>query len=216
MNEFERAFNEDVREKKALVPSARKRKRGSKSKACSVPSDYLTKAELNKMNGPVNTYNIAKPMSWDQFIEMPKDLQERHLQYIGQKFAVGACVISTIVFGCHYTTLPAYCRRHRLNLDLPRTKPSQDVKKALADWVNGIEDDPTEIDTSEEKTTEDFVEENLAKEIPSEEAAAEQDIRFPLKMAALTMSGEPEELLQAMRLFLCGRAADVEITINFK
>ena len=60
------------------------------------------------------------------------------------------------------------------------------------------------------------MEENLAEEIAVEEAAADEDIRFPLKKAALTMSGEPEDLLQAMRLFLCGRAADVEITINFK
>lgn len=45
MNEFEKAFNEDVREKKALVPSARERKCGSKSKVCTVPSDFMTKYE---------------------------------------------------------------------------------------------------------------------------------------------------------------------------
>ena len=218
MNEYERAFNEDVREKKALVPSARKRKCGSKSKSCTVPSDYLSKAECDKLNGPLNIYNIAKPMSWDQFREMPKDLQEQHLQYISQKFSVGTCTISTIVFGLHYTAVPAYCKRYGLNFALlhKRQKPSMDTKKALADWVNGLEDDPTEIDTSDEKTTENFVEEIPAEEIHVEEATAEKDIRFPLKRAALTMSGEPEDLLQAMRLFLCGRAADVEITINFK
>ena len=75
----------------------------------------------------------------------------------------------------------------------------------------GFVDDPAEIDTSEENTTVDLVEEP-----PVEEATVQEDIRFPLKKATLTMSGEPEDLLQAMRLFLCGRAADVEITINFK
>ena len=129
MNEIERAFNEDVREKKALVPSARKRKCGSKSKACSVPSDYLTKAELNKMNGPVIIYNIAKPMSWDRFREMPKDLQEQHLQYIGQKFGVGTSTMSTIVFGRHFTTVSAYCKRHGLNLDVPSGKKRAGTRK---------------------------------------------------------------------------------------
>jgi len=64
-------FDEDVRERRALVSSARKRIGGSRSRRCSLPSDGLSAAQRGRLNGPVRTYALGRPMSWEQFSRNP-------------------------------------------------------------------------------------------------------------------------------------------------
>ena len=72
-------FDYDVLQKKRTAAGARHMKRGSRSKRCSLPSDHLTPAQLKRRNGPVSTYKLDEPMRWDEFKEMPVDLQKRYL-----------------------------------------------------------------------------------------------------------------------------------------
>lgn len=55
------------------------KKNGSRSKKCTLPSDRLTPAQKRRLNGPVSTYNLSKPMNWIEFIQMPKDIQLEYL-----------------------------------------------------------------------------------------------------------------------------------------
>lgn len=59
MNDFEK----EVREKKSIASGARHRVNGSKSKRCTLPSDYLTPAQRKKLNGEVYTVNLNKPIT---------------------------------------------------------------------------------------------------------------------------------------------------------
>ena len=72
-------FDYDVLQKKRTAAGARRMKRGSRSKRCSLPSDNLTPAQLKRRNGPVSTYKLDAPMRWDDFKDMPVDLQKQYL-----------------------------------------------------------------------------------------------------------------------------------------
>ena len=72
-------FDYDALQKKRIAAGARHMKRGSRSKRCSLPSDNLTPAQLKRRNGPVSTYKLDAPMRWDDFKDMPVDLQKQYL-----------------------------------------------------------------------------------------------------------------------------------------
>ena len=72
-------FDYDVMQKKRIACGASHMKRGSKSKKCTLPSDYLTAAQKRRLNGPVSTYKLDEPMSWESFKAMPKDLQKKYI-----------------------------------------------------------------------------------------------------------------------------------------
>ena len=72
-------FDYDVMQKKRIARGASRMKRGSKSKKCTLPSDYLTAAQKRRLNGPVNTYKLDEPMSLESFKAMPEDLQKQYI-----------------------------------------------------------------------------------------------------------------------------------------
>ena len=72
-------FDYDAMQKKCIARGASHMKRGSKSKKCTLPSDYLTAAQKRRLNGPVSTYKLDEPMSWESFKAMPEDLQKKYI-----------------------------------------------------------------------------------------------------------------------------------------
>ena len=72
-------FDYDVLQKKRIAAGSRHMRRGSRSKRCFLPSDNLTPAQLKRRNGPVSTYKLDAPMRWDDFKDMPVDLQKQYL-----------------------------------------------------------------------------------------------------------------------------------------
>ena len=72
-------FDYDVMQKKCIARGASHMKRGSKSKKCTLPSDYLTAAQKRRLNGPVSTYKLDEPMNWESFKAMPEDLQKKYI-----------------------------------------------------------------------------------------------------------------------------------------
>lgn len=110
-------FDYDVLQKKRLGYGARHMKRGSKSRRCSLPSDHLTAAQLKGRNGPVNTYNLEKPMDWADFKAMPKDLQQSYIASLQSRFGVGTTTISKELFGLSAVSLRQHMTRHGLTYD---------------------------------------------------------------------------------------------------
>ena len=72
-------FDYDAMQKKRIARGASHMKRGSKGKKCTLPSDYLTAAQKRRLNGPVSTYKLDEPMSWESFKAMPEDLQKKYI-----------------------------------------------------------------------------------------------------------------------------------------
>ena len=96
MNDYEYTFKQDVREKKTIGNSAYHKKNGSKSHYVSLPSDHLSRKEKEALNGEVKTWNLMKPMKWEEFEEMPLDLQERYLAMIVDGYNVAANLIGEL------------------------------------------------------------------------------------------------------------------------
>lgn len=72
-------FDYEVKQKKSLVPSARHRKNGVKSKKCTLPSDNLTEAQKRKLNGPVYSVKMDQPMTWEELKTLPDTLRSQYL-----------------------------------------------------------------------------------------------------------------------------------------
>lgn len=70
-------FDYDVMQKKRIARGAAHMKR--KRKGCSLPSDNLTAAQKRRLNGPVSTYKLDEPMTWESFKAMPEDLQKQYI-----------------------------------------------------------------------------------------------------------------------------------------
>ena len=52
------------------------------------PSDYLTRKELEFMNGEVKTYSLNRPMRWKEFKLLPDDLRREYIENLQKRFGV--------------------------------------------------------------------------------------------------------------------------------
>lgn len=91
-------FDYEVMQKKRIAHSAAHMKRGSKSKKCTLPSDHLTPAQWKRRNGPVSTYKLDAPMSWEQFREMPFDLRKKYLNNLYDLYGASDTRIGAMMF----------------------------------------------------------------------------------------------------------------------
>lgn len=110
MNDIEFILKEDIKEKKKAGSGYRYKKNGSKSKKCTLPSDNLSKKEIEKMNGECKVYNLNKPMNYSNFCAMPFDLQIKYLEMLRDKFGANQTEIS-FMMGCNCATLKSHKQR---------------------------------------------------------------------------------------------------------
>lgn len=100
-------FDYDVLQKKRIASGAKHIKRGSKSKKCTLPSDFLTAKQRKELNGNVTTYNLSVPMTWRDFKGMPLDIQQEYIDGVQRRFGVTQVILADM-FGivstsmCHY------------------------------------------------------------------------------------------------------------------
>lgn len=172
-------FDYEVMQKKRIARGAAHMKRGSKSKKCSLPSDHMTPAEWKRRNGPVSTYKLDAPMSWDEFRAMPEDLQCKYLNNLFELYGATAEMMAEM-FGVTRLTV----NRRRADLGIAPGKHTGKLSnKAKAEraakWTafcNGVVgggDSVTEPESCEEvqETPAEAVEE--VKETPEVEEVME-------------------------------------------
>lgn len=203
-------FYDEVREKKALVPSSRHRVCGSKSKKCSLPSDNLTAAEKRKLNGPVETYAINKPISWETFKAMPHDIAQAWMDYVQDRFNISSNAIATGLWAGQVSRISVL--KYLCDHDF-KTKSglhaSRDKMKMLQAWAEGdikeepapIEEEPVLIEEAPQEPAEEpkqkpaplealVVSERVSMELvgPWDAIRAQLDQRFAGKRIELTVS----------------------------
>jgi hypothetical protein len=88
-------------QKKRIASGAAHRKRGAKSKKCTLPHDNLTKKELRALSGEVKTYNIHQRLAWAQFKELPDDLAAEHIAYLVDTFGANIGAIAAALGVCY-------------------------------------------------------------------------------------------------------------------
>ena len=133
-------FDYDALQKKRIAAGSRHMRRGSRSKRCFLPSDNLTPAQLKRRNGPVSTYKLDAPMRWDDFKEMPADLQKQYLTYLVETYGA-----TNEMLGDMFYVHPTYVGAVKKALGVVSHNPHRVIgeKKAIRDhmWAafcNGV------------------------------------------------------------------------------
>lgn len=98
MNDEKFDFISDVREKKTVARSARNRRTHcGKGGSVRLPSDNLSRKELQKMNGDVKSYRLNDPMKWEDFKALPDDLKVVYIRQLREKFSVTDAEIANMM-----------------------------------------------------------------------------------------------------------------------
>ena len=142
-----RELHEENREKKITARSARNRRGNTGARgAVMMPSDYMTKKQLEGMNGKCKSYKLGSPMRWDEFKEMPDDLQATYIKLIRNKYRTPDGILAH----CMGISASAFSKKVK-ELKLCR-KPSEiaenrnwstsDESVAFVDWWYGTNNIP--------------------------------------------------------------------------
>lgn len=119
----------DSIEKKKIAHSSHNRKTHcGKGGRVKFPSDYLSKKELKAMNGEVKSYNLNRPMTWEEFRSMPQDLQIMYIKKLRNEFGVPDIVLSKAMGICKSSFSKAM---RDLNLSLGKSAGATGKK-----WLN--------------------------------------------------------------------------------
>lgn len=93
-------FDYDILERKRVARNAKYKRNGSKSRKCTLPQDSMSAAQLRRMNGKMETYNLSKPMSWTMFRAMPDDLKREYITRLRERFNASLAKISEMMGIC--------------------------------------------------------------------------------------------------------------------
>ena len=72
-------FDYDVYQKKSTARGAKYKVNGSKSKKCTLCTDYMTPSQIKKMNGEMVTFNMNEPVDWGTFCKLPAEVGKEYL-----------------------------------------------------------------------------------------------------------------------------------------
>ena len=106
-------FDYDVLQKKRIASGAKHIKRGSKSKKCTLPSDYLTAKQRKELNGTMDIYKLDAPMEWKSFKKMPLDIQQEYISRLQERFEIRQDALANM-FGIRATSMNHYFHQNGL------------------------------------------------------------------------------------------------------
>lgn len=172
-------FDFDVKEKKRIAAGAKARKCGSKSKRCTLPSDYLTTKQKKGLNGKMKTFNLSVPMTYGEFKNMPKDLQKEYLTKLYLDWCISSIEISKM-FKCSPETVRKACNDFGISTSNRGRRASYAQMDFWNKWLN-------EARVASDETTESKAENTVNREDRVSNGALVRNIIF-------TAAGSPEEL----------------------
>lgn len=178
-------FDYDVMQKKSIARGAAHRKRGAKSKKCTLPHENLTKKELRALSGEVKTYNIHERLTWAQFKALDDEVAAEHIAYLVDTFGANIKYIA-IALGVSDITVSKYLKEHGI-------KVKKSVFRPTSEWLAFMSGGPR-ILTAAIGETEEVVVEEPAVDLPKKAPASVQFLR-----GSLVLSGPKGLVLQ--RLF---------------
>ena len=199
-------FEFDCMKKRQLAGQAKYRKRGSKSKKCSLPSDGMTNKQWKERCGPVITYNPNKPMVWEDFKKLPDHIQAEYITNLQHKFGVTAVDLGKM-FGVQPLTVRKHADANNLGVEFPRGHAMSAAKKAEWDkFVCPEQDEPAFID--------DECEEWPVEEPVNEMPAPAQPEAMKMKNFSLRFSGNIDVNMIANSLkWILGESPNGELEI---
>lgn len=175
-------FDYDCLQKKKLAGQAKYRKRGSKSKKCTLPSDRLTQKQWKERCGPVVIFNFNRPMNWETFKKLPAMVQAEYIANLQKKYGVTAVDLGDM-FGVRALTVRKHADANNLNVTFPRGHAMNATRKAAWNEFLGV-------------VIADVVE--SVSESPAEEVPVEETVEEVVEPEVLEAQTEPEALIAPM------------------
>ena len=213
-------FDFDVMTKKRIARGAAARKCGSKSRRCTLPSDYLTDAQKKARNGKMSTYNLSKPMTYEQFKLMPRDLQREYLLKLRNDMHASTRVIAQM-FGCSDETVRVVIRN--LGIDTGGKKMYMNLDQLLR-WNNWLSGDAantpvavTEPETeAEAETISAAAEETEDASTPVSNDASTEEIKCAALLGGkLNLRGTASEILSRLAIVFDAES-DAQMFVSVK
>lgn len=200
MRDEEYLFHADVRGKKNIARSARNtRTHCGKSGRVKFPSDYMTKKELNAMNGEVKSYRLNEPMSWKEFKELPDDIKVTYIKLLREKFNCFDSAIADIM-GVNKVTFSQEIKRLGLGYGTKHGgNRTWNEKEAFYAWAHGV---------PATKEAEDPIPE---EPVPEAEPVIEEKKAIP-GTGNLVFEGKVEEVLKTIGVLLGGANVHISVT----
>jgi len=206
MDDAQYVFNQTSSERKRIGRGAVARKNGSKSKKCGLPSDYLSAAEKKKLNGECVTYELSRPMSWQDFKGMPHDIQSEYIRKLAGMGAGRNDIADMFrITPDQYSQYMVRTHKGEKFLDSNSRSRNND---AFVAWFIG--DDPK---PAEEPATEVKVEPTPAPAEPVAEAKKAPARAF-LNSGSISYSGNAKDVFESI-LLLLDENSIYNITVNF-
>lgn len=180
-------------------------------------SDFLSKKELQKMNGECKSYRLNEPMTWSEFKELPDDLKVSYINAIRIRFGPSDSEI--------FRMLGVDQRRgaldfKKLNLDRGRgAKHLKFNKDAWFKWRSGIKEgvetntEDNEFNARSLMADDEPIEEPTAEPIPEptvQSLPTTKNRIFPL-MGHMILRGTVEEISEAITEMLGGGSLVVDM-----
>lgn len=201
MKDEEYVFRQDVKEKASTGRSARNRRTHcGKGGRVKLPSDYMTKKELNAMSGECKSYRLNEPMSWKEFLRLPNDIKESYVKLIREKFGASDRAIATML----EISPSAFSQElKRCGIDSAKTKgrPRWD-KEGFLMWAHGVPVEQASLPSDSLEDTESPAEEVEVEltEQPIEDA--KEAVCIPPLNGQLTFEGNVDEICNTIRALL--------------
>ena len=217
-------FDFDVMTKKRIARGAAARKCGSKSRRCTLPSDYLTDAQKKARNGKMSTYNLSKPMTYEQFKLMPRDLQREYLLKLRNDMHASARVIAQM-FGCSDETVRVAIHNLGINTGGKKLYMNLDQLMRWNNWLSGdaantpvaVTEPETETETeAEAETISAAAEETEDASAPVNNDASTEEMKCAALLGGkLNLRGTASEILSRLAIVFDAES-DAQMFVSVK
>lgn len=205
-------FDYDCMLKKRLARNDAHKKRGSKSRKCSLPSDHLTPKQWRERCGAVMSVCLNRPVSWSDFKLLSRDLQEEYIRGLLDTYHINTTSLAEM-FGLNVSTIRRYFAERNLNIKF-RVGNSMNAEQR-AQWENFLSCGAAEQSEAAPETP--VMEGPEPQEEREEQTEADSDAETPSKMTefSMTFSGKIDPLMIANSLLgIIGMDAVGEIRVT--
>lgn len=226
-------YIQDSKDKKITARSARHtRTHCGKSGAVKLPSDYMTKKELNAMNGECKSYRMNEPMTYNEFKDLPDDLKIEYIKALRKRFGVPDRRIADMM-GVARSTIVPYMKK--LGLAKGSNGHGDGVQWDIDGWYawcNGVKLE-TEVKPDEEEIPveedirEEVVEETACETVESTTETSKPTYRYTIppmtinrikhevpSSGEMKFKGKAEDILRSIGALL--RDSNVELEVEWK
>lgn len=214
-------FDYEVYQRRQIARQAKYKKNGSKSKKCSLPTDHMTQRQWKERNGKIMTYQLNRPMTWENFRKMPAHIQREYAESIISKYSTTATDLGKM-FGVTPTTVTKALGDREINiLFSPGKRMSRVQREEFDRFLRGENtkehrnEEPEETSQIVEAVDTDKEEIRPVEEVIAKIASAEKTKTTSMSMRSfsLNFSGEVdiENLCNSLKALM---PRDGEVSVN--